>query len=320
MIFFQWSCLGLGSHNPQQLRDLVSNKLNGEKMKAKTWLITGSSAGLGREIAEAVLNSGANLVATARASEIQNLEALRAAHGSRVAFAALDVTDAAAAHDAVQLAIDRFGSLDVLVNNAGFSTSAAFEQTTVEQFDAQIATNFFGVVNTMRAAIPIMRHQRSGCIINVSSASGRIGMPSQAAYSAAKFAVGGLTEAVAQEVAGFGVRVVSVEPGSMRSNFGTATLKDAPVPNADYEKSAGVFLQTLRSINGKEVANIAKVASVILDLSQREILPAHLILGSDAFALIRAADSQRDALALQWEAVSRSVDADDADLSWLAAQ
>ncbi|PLZ01946.1 short-chain dehydrogenase/reductase [Burkholderia sp. WAC0059] len=287
-------------------------------MTAKTWLITGSSSGLGRAIAETVLSNGDNLVATAR--DTGKLADLQAAHRDRVMVAGLDVTDASAAKRAVQEAVNRYGSLDVLVNNAGFSLTAAFEQTSAAQFDSQIATNFFGVVNLMRAAIPVMRGQRAGCIINVSSAAGRMGMPSQAAYCAAKFAVGGLTEAVAQEVAGLGVKVVAVEPGSMRSNFGSVTLSEAPEPDTDYDSSAGAFLRTLRAINGKEVGDIHKVAKAIFELSRRQELPTHLILGSDAFTLIRHVDSQREALAAQWESVSRSVDADDADLSWLAGQ
>ncbi|MFC0332426.1 SDR family oxidoreductase [Paenibacillus sepulcri] len=153
----------------------------------KVWLVTGSSRGLGRSIAEAVLKNGDRLVATAR--NIESLADLKEGYGNRVKLATLDVSEPKAAQDAVQLAVDVFGGLDVLVNNAGFSYVAPFEQVSEKKFRSLIDTNFYGVVNLMRAAIPVMREQRSGHIINISSVGGRIGGPGQAAYTAAKFAV-----------------------------------------------------------------------------------------------------------------------------------
>ncbi len=282
----------------------------------KTWLVTGSSSGLGGAIAEAVLASGDNVVATAR--DVKKFTNLQEIYGDRIAPFTLDVADAPAAKAAVQVAIDRFGALDVLVNNAGYSLTAAFEQTSEDDFNAQIATNFFGVVNLMRAAIPVMRQQHSGHIINISSASGRIGMASQSAYCAGKFAVGGLTEAVAQEVSGFGVKVIAVEPGSMRTNFAKVTLGNAPQPIDDYDSSVGAFLRTLQMIKGKEIGDTGKIAQVVIDLSRKDELPPHLVLGSDALALIHAVERQRDAATAAWLPISTSTDADDADLSWLA--
>lgn len=282
-----------------------------------TWLVTGSSGGLGRAIAEAALANGDNLVATAR--NTQGLADLGKKYGDRVLVATLDVTDARSAERAVQAAVERYGALDVLVNNAGYSLTAAFEQTSEAQFNAQMATNFFGVANLMRAAVPVMRRQRSGHIINISSAAGRIGMPSQAAYCAAKFAVSGLTEAVAQEVAGFGVKVIAVEPGSMRTNFGSVTIGAAPKPDVDYDASVGVYLRLLQAINGKEIGDIAKIAKIVIELSRKDEVPNHLILGSDALTFIGAAEKQRDVIGRTWETVSKSSDADDADLSWLSA-
>jgi NAD(P)-dependent dehydrogenase (short-subunit alcohol dehydrogenase family) len=287
----------------------------GKHMKAKTWLVTGCSSGLGRAIADAVLENGDNLVATAR--DTQQLADLSDIYRDRVSLVTLDVRSAQTAGRAVLEAVDQYGALDVLVNNAGFSVTAAFEHTSAEQFDAQIDTNFFGVVNLMRAAIPVMRRQRSGRIINISSAAGRVGMASQSAYCAAKSAVNGLTEAVAQEVAGFGVKVIAVEPGSMRTNFGNVTIGESPEPDAQYDASVGAFLRTLQLINGKEVGDIIKIAKIIISLARKEDIPSHLILGSDALAVIRAGEKSRDAMRAEWEAVSRSSDADDADLSWL---
>jgi NAD(P)-dependent dehydrogenase (short-subunit alcohol dehydrogenase family) len=285
-------------------------------MKRKTWLVTGSAGGLGGAIAGAVLLNGDNLVATAR--NVERLATLKDAYGDRVSIVPLDVTNAPLAKAAVLGAVDHFGSLDVLVNNAGYSLTAAFEQTSEEDFHAQIATNFFGVVNLMRAVVPLMRRQRSGHIINVSSASGRMGMASQSAYSAAKFAVSGLTEAVAQEVASFGVKVIAVEPGSMRTNFGKVSLSGAHEPISDYDSSAGAFRRILQAIKGKEIGDIDKIAQVIIGLSRRDELPTHLILGSDALAFIQDAESRRSAATAAWQPVSKSIDADDADLSWLA--
>jgi NAD(P)-dependent dehydrogenase (short-subunit alcohol dehydrogenase family) len=285
-------------------------------MMRKTWLVTGSASGLGSAIARAVLLNGDNLVATAR--NVARLAALKDVYGDRVSLVPLDVTDAPLARAAVQRAVDHFGSIDVLLNNAGYSLTAAFEETSEDDFHAQIDTNFFGVVNLMRAAVPLMRRQRSGHIINVSSASGRMGMASQSAYSAAKFAVSGLTEAVAQEVAGFGVKVIAVEPGSMRTNFGNVSLSGVHDPISDYDSSAGAFRRILQAINGKEIGDINKIAQVIIDLSRKDELPTHLILGSDALALIQDADRRRGAASSAWQPVSKSTDADDSDLSWLS--
>jgi NAD(P)-dependent dehydrogenase (short-subunit alcohol dehydrogenase family) len=184
-------------------------------MMSKTWLVTGGARGLGRHIAEAVLAAGDNLVAMAR--DPGRLSDLQDRYDDHICVATLDVTDALAARTAVQTATKAFGRLDVLVNNAGFGHVAPFEQATEEDFRAQIDTNFYGVVNLTRAALPVMRRQRSGHIINISSVGGRIGTPGLSAYQSAKWAVGGLTEVLAQEVAPLGIKIVSVEPGGMRT-------------------------------------------------------------------------------------------------------
>ncbi len=158
----------------------------------KTWLITGSANGLGRTLADAVLSAGDRLVATAR--NPGRLDDLEKQYGDRIKIVALDVTDAAAAKAAVQMAVDTFGGLDVLVNNAGFGHMSPFEQASEDEFKAQIDTNFYGVVNLTRAALPVMRAQRSGHIINISSVGGRVSTPGLSAYQAAKWAVGGFTE------------------------------------------------------------------------------------------------------------------------------
>jgi NAD(P)-dependent dehydrogenase (short-subunit alcohol dehydrogenase family) len=273
---------------------------------SKVWLITGAARGLGRSIAEAVLTSGDQLVATAR--DPSRLVDLRKRYGDQLRTAALDVTDAAAARAAVQAAIDGFGRLDVLVNNAGFGHVAPFEQAPEEDFRAQIDTNFYGVVNLTRAALPIMRSQRRGHIINISSVGGRIGTPGLSAYQAAKWAVGGFTEVLAQEAKPFGVKVISVEPGGMRTQWVEIAQGQMPELLTDYEPSVGAFQNLLQQINGNEASDPDRVAQVILRLAAHDHPPAHLLLGSDALHYFGQADAARAAAAEQWRAVSLSTD------------
>ncbi|HBR1111405.1 TPA: SDR family NAD(P)-dependent oxidoreductase [Klebsiella pneumoniae] len=281
----------------------------------KTWLITGAAQGLGRAIAQVVLEQGDRLVATARKPEL--LAQLQAQYGDRVAVAALDVTDAAAARAAVKVAIDRFGELDVLVNNAGFASIPPFEQMNEQDFKAQMDTNFYGVINLTRAALPIMRSQRSGHIINISSGAGRMGSPGMTAYHAAKFAVGGFTESLAKEVAGFGVNIIAVEPGSMPTSWASLATQNLPTILPEYEQSVGHLFRMAQHLVGNEVGDLAKYARVIFDLSRKESLPNHLLLGSDSLFAVRMAEAARDKETAAWEKVSQSTDRDDADLSFL---
>src|SRR5439155_4361671 len=229
---------------------------------SKVWLVTGSASGLGRHIAEAVLASGDRLVATAR--DPRRLQDLAQKYGDQVRPAPLDVADEAAAFAAVQVAVDAFGRLDVVVNNAGYGDIAPFEQLSSERFKALIDTNFYGVVYMTRAALPIMRKQKSGCILQISSVGGRLARPGSAGYHAAKWAVGGFTESLAQEVAPFGVKVCALEPGGMRTNWGARAHQDTPDLLPDYEPSVGAVVTTLKSHWGQENADPAKAAQVIL--------------------------------------------------------
>ncbi|WP_276120495.1 SDR family NAD(P)-dependent oxidoreductase [Pararhizobium qamdonense] len=283
---------------------------------SRTWLITGSANGLGRTIAEAVLRHGDRLVATAR--NPQQLSALKEQYGDQVAITALDVTDAAAADAAVQFAVDTFGRLDVLVNNAGYGNVAPFEQTTPEAFKAQIDTNFYGVVNLARAVMPVMRGQRSGHIINISSVGGRIGTPGLSAYQSAKWAVGGFTEVLAMEAAAFGVKVIAVEPGGMRTNWGQVARGSVPAIMPDYEPSVGAITNLLKAYVGKEFGDPGKVAQVILDLASRTDLPPHLLLGSDALHMYKQTEAVRSKAAADWETVSTSTDFEGSDFSVFA--
>jgi NAD(P)-dependent dehydrogenase (short-subunit alcohol dehydrogenase family) len=275
---------------------------------SKVWLVTGSSSGLGHEIAEAVLASGDRLLATAR--DPQRLNDFVERYGEQVSTAFLDVSHEAAAKAAVAKAVDVFGRLDVLVNNAGYGDTAPFEQVSSERFRALIETNFFGVVSMTRAAIPIMRRQKSGCILQISSVGGRLATPGSASYHAAKWAVGGFTEAVALEVASFGVKVCALEPGGMRTNWGNRAVADVPSLLPEYEPSVGALVRTLSTYWGHETSDPAKVAQVILHLATKEQLPTHLLLGSDAVRFARLAEDKRESDAKEWLDVSVSTDAE----------
>src|SRR5580692_6279016 len=196
----------------------------------QVWLITGSSRGLGRALAEAVLAAGHRLVATARNPE--QLAELVERHGNRVRAVALDVTDEQAAIAAVQTAVDAFGRLDVLANNAGYGDLASIEDTRMKDFRAQVETNLFGVVHVTKAAIPVMRRQGSGHILQFSSVGGRVGPVGRGAYAAAKWGVEGFSEVLAKEVGPLGVKVTIIEPGGFRTDFAgssTTIAHDNPV-------------------------------------------------------------------------------------------
>ena len=278
---------------------------------SKIWLVTGSARGLGRDIAEAVLATGDRLVATAR--DPRGLNDMKARYGDQIRVAALDVTDAQAATRAVQVAVDSFGRLDVLVNNAGFGHIAPFEQTTAEDFRAQIDTNFYGVVNLVRAALPVMRQQRSGHIINISSVGGRVATPGLSAYQSAKWAVGGFTEILAQEGAPFGVKAVSIEPGGMRTDWGQIAASQIPELLPDYKPSVGAVLEMLTPHLNEALGDPVKVAQIVLRLAAHDHPPAHLLLGSDALQYFEATDAARKSAADLWRSVSQSTDFSAAD-------
>src|SRR5215470_17273188 len=219
-------------------------------MKSNVWLVTGSASGLGRHIAKAALAAGHRLVATAR--DPRRLSDLVEKYGDQIRTVALDVVDDQAAKAAVQVAVEAFGRLDVVVNNAGYGDVAPFEQLSSERFKALMDTNFYGVVNVTRAALPVMRRQKSGCILQISSVGGRLAVPGSAGYHAAKWAVGGFTETLAQEVAPFGVKVCALEPGGMRTNWATRATEGIPELLPDYEPSVGAIMKQLAPLWGHE--------------------------------------------------------------------
>lgn len=269
------------------------------------WLITGSSRGVGRALSEAVLHAGHRLVATAR--EPAQLAALAERHGDAVRTIALDVTDPIAAKAAVRVAVESFGGLDVLVNNAGYGNVNSVEDTELGDFRREIETNLFGTIIVTKAAIPVMREQRSGHIIQFSSVGGRVGAPGRAAYSAAKWGVEGFSEVLAQEMALIGVTVTVVEPGGLRTDFaGSSTVLNEGRP--EYDEVVGAAARLQRAYDGRQPGDPARAAQVILALAAMEQPPFRLPLGSDAVKRIEQADRGRLAELTRWRAMSESTD------------
>lgn len=278
----------------------------------KTWLVSGAARGLGRSISEAVLVAGDNLVAGAR--DVSRLDDLVARYGARIHPVVLDVTQETDAHRAVAAAIATFGRLDVLVNNAGYGHTAPFEQMPVDDFRAQIETNFFGVTNLTRAALPVMRAQRSGHIFQVSSVGGRTSTAGLSAYQAAKWAVGGFSDVVAKEVAPLGIHVCTLEPGGMRTNWSSEARASLVPMLDDYKPSVGKILELLGAYGGHEIGDPTKIAALIVQLSRRDDLPLRLLLGGDALYVAEQAEAQRAAEQAQWRETSLSTHFPDAQL------
>ena len=275
---------------------------------SKVWLITGSSRGLGRDLAKAVLATGHRLVATARRPE--ELHELVSQYGDRVRAVALDVKDPAAARAAVAVATSAFGRLDVVVNNAGYANVNSIEDVAEDDFRTQFETNFFGVVNVTRAALPVMRAQRDGHIIQISSVGGRTATPGLGAYQSAKWAVGGFSEVLAKEVAPLGIRVTVVEPGGMRTDWAGASMRVDDI-RSDYQPTVGVFAQRHQQTNHDIVrGDPQKVAQAILQVASEQRPPLHLLMGSDAVFVAGAAAAARAEEDAKWRALSVSTDFD----------
>jgi NAD(P)-dependent dehydrogenase (short-subunit alcohol dehydrogenase family) len=278
---------------------------------AKIWLITGSGSGLGRDIAEAALAAGDSVVAGARRPE--ELGPLVAQYGARVKPVMLEVRDEAAAKAAVQLAVDTFGRLDVLVNNAGYGKIAPFEQMSPEDFQAVVDTCFHGVVYATRAALPVMRRQKSGHIFQVSSVGGRLAIAGNTAYHAAKWAVGGFSDSLAMEVAPFGVKICTLEPGGIRTNWARRARQNAPELLPDYEGSVGPILKLLQSIEGHQEGDPRRIADLIVQLANSDEVPVRLILGIDAQKRVRRAEEARAEEARKWRHLTSSTVFEDAE-------
>ncbi len=258
---------------------------------AKVWLITGSGNGLGRDIAEAALAAGDSVVAGAR--RVEELKPLVEQYGERITPVPLDVREEDAAKAAVQTALNNYGRLDVLVNNAGYGHFAPFEQMTSGDFRDVVETCLFGVVYTTLAAIPIMRKQKSGHIFQVSSIGGRMAMPGNSPYHAAKWAVGGFSDSIAAEVAPFGVKVCTLEPGAIRTNWAQKAGENSPEVLPEYEESVGAIYKLLAAARGKAEGDPKKIAAVIVKLANSQNVPKRLVLGKDAETRLKSVEAAR---------------------------
>jgi len=272
---------------------------------SKVWLITGCSRGLGRALSEKVLSEGDKLVATAR--DPSQLSPLLDRYGERVKAIALDVTDDHAAIEAVQIAVKTFGKLDVLVNNAGYGNVGSIEDTPLSEIRAQIETNLFGVINVTKAAIPVMREQGRGHVIQFSSIGGRIGPAGRGAYSAAKWGVEGFSEVLSKEVSTVGIKVTIIEPGAFRTDFaGSSTVLREGRP--EYADTVGKMAQFQQAHDGKQIGDPEKAAAAIVHIANLENPPLRLLLGSDAYNGAQAAALERIEADRKWRELSVSTD------------
>jgi NAD(P)-dependent dehydrogenase (short-subunit alcohol dehydrogenase family) len=277
---------------------------------SQVFFLTGSSRGLGREIAAAVLAAGHRLVATAR--QPASLADLAERYGDRILPVALDVTDPAAARAAVAAGVAAFGRIDVVVNNAGYANLAAVEDIALDDFREQIETNLLGVVSVTKAALPVLRAQGGGRVIQVSSVGGRLATAGLSAYQAAKWAVGGFSEVLAKEVAPLGIKVTVLEPGGMRTDWAGSSMRVTPI-SEPYEQTVGAMARLHEGIgSGAALGDPAKVARVVLEVAAMDEPPLRLILGSEAYAYATAAAEARAESDAAWRHLTVSTDRDDA--------
>ncbi len=280
---------------------MTTNESNAERV----WLVTGASRGFGRALCDAVLARGDRLVATARGRDF--VERFAREHPEALAVT-LDVTDPAQAGAAVDQALGRFGRLDVVVNNAGYGHFGAVEELTEDELRGQLEVNLFGVINVTRAVLPALRRQRSGHLVQMSSLNGVEGMVGAGYYCAGKFAVEGLSESLAGEVAHLGIRVTIVEPGPHRTGFASPEAARVADPIEDYAESVGRVRQAFADLDGAQPGDPARAAQAIVEAVDADDPPLRLPLGQMALDHIRARlGGQLEELA-RWERLSASAD------------
>jgi len=269
-----------------------------------TWLITGCSTGLGRHLAAAVLERGDNAVVTAR--DAANVQDLAQAYPETALALSLDVTDAAQVRAAVREAEDRFGGVDVLVNNAGYGYRAAVEEGDESDVARLFATNFFGAVAMIKAVLPGMRARRDGAIVNISSIGARISPAGSGYYSASKAALEGMSASLRKEVGPLGIAAMTVEPGGFRTDFAGRSLQQSPEAIADYADTAGRRRKEHDTVHGTQSGDPARAAQAIITAVDAPDTPGLLLLGEDALKGFRAVeDAQREELAA-WESLTLS--------------
>jgi NAD(P)-dependent dehydrogenase (short-subunit alcohol dehydrogenase family) len=272
---------------------------------SKVWLITGSSRGLGRAFTEAILEAGDCVVAAARNPE--QLADLKQKYGEKIRTVVLDVTNEAQAKSAFEVAISSFGSLDVLVNNAGFGNVSPVEDTSLADFRAQIETNLFGVIIMTKAVLPYFRERRAGHIVQVTSISGRIGPAGRAPYAAAKFGVEGFSESLSREMAPLGVKVTIIEPGGFRTDFAGAST-ELHEGRPEYASTVGASVSFQKSYNGNQPGDPRKAAAALLHVVSLPEPPLRLLLGRDSYAAAEKSGIEKLESDRTWKALSTSTD------------
>lgn len=254
------------------------------QQNSKVWFITGASSGFGKSFAEYAIRQGYKVVITAR--RLDKLESIRSANPDQVEAIRMDVNNKEEVAQVVKQAIDRFGRIDVLINNAGFGIVGAVEETPEDELRLQMETNFFGAVSVTRALLSTFRQQASGAIVNISSLGGQLSYPGFGAYSASKFALEGLSEALAIEVAPLGIKVLIVEPGQFRTDLAGSAMKFMPEIPA-YKETVGPIRDFAMNMHGTQFGDPLKAAAAIDQALSAENTPLRLQLGEDAVSAIR---------------------------------
>ena len=270
----------------------------------KVWMITGASSGFGKAFTEYAVNKGHRVIATGRNEK--KLQALAAIAPQLISAYTMDVTNAAAVNEVVAKAIEQFGKIDVLFNNAGYGIVGAVEETPEAELRSQMETNFFGAVNVIQAVVPHMRLAKSGAIVNISSLGGQLSVAGFGPYSASKFALEGLSEALAQELAPFNIKVLIVEPGAFRTDFAGDALKHMPKIDA-YDSIVGGTRAFAKGMHHTQAGDPKKAAKIIDEALQNAQTPLRLQLGADAIDSVRQHARQLLADLESWENVSRQV-------------
>jgi len=246
----------------------------------KVWFITGCSTGLGLELAKIAVAKGDKVVGTLRQeSQIAGFEQIAPGQAKGVL---LDVTDKDQVSSGVQQAIDAFGQIDVLVNNAGYGLMGSVEEVSDSEAKHQFEVNVFGVLNVLRKVLPIMRKQRSGHILNITSIAGLQGYPGVGIYNGSKFALEGIGEALAKEVAHLGIKVTNVEPGPFRTDWGGRSATYVKSEIEDYADSAAKNMEAISGVSGKQIGNPVKAGEAMYKLTELDKAPMHLLLGGPA--------------------------------------
>jgi NADP-dependent 3-hydroxy acid dehydrogenase YdfG len=275
-------------------------------MPKPVWFITGCSTGFGRELAALLLSQGYRVAATAR--DTRSLEALIAGHEKNAMPLALDVRDKGAIAEAVAAAQARFGQIDVLVNNAGYGYFSAIEEGEDPAVRAMFETNVFGLIEVTKAVLPDMRERRAGHILNLSSIGGLISFAGAGYYHATKFAVEGLSMALAQEVAPLGIKVILVEPGAFRTDFHGRSVAMTQTEIADYAPTAGLRRAQTRERSGNQPGDPVRGAQAMIDVVAAENPPMHLLLGASALRLAREGLAAKAKDFDTWEATTLGAD------------